>query len=272
MWSSIFWCFMRYQNEPLGALARGTEKVTGPTGREYCSMQIHLLRCDSSVNLNTFTTSVGNFHTLTEILFSQARLFPHPGDPRALECLTQVLQRLERPLVRRDVKIDLPVLRSILLDHLPDPPPALPGLDLAQLGEPNLGVWDSRVGALVHVPFALPMPNQNDSTRPGRRHDASWDQEVVRQISRLTVGRGCRPGIWFLRIRAALNGIKRSRNTAWDGKWISWRQFEMRGSHLVQVGSGSASAEQQWLLSVALSSATSTPGGTYIGQCSWMKT
>lgn len=119
----------------------------------------------------------------TKILLAEARLFTDAGDSGALKSATNVAKSLASSSVRRDVEIDLPVLDPVLLDHFPNRLPTLLRLSLPFLRKRDLRIRSPRVHALIHVPFALAVPDQDYPARPRRRNFPGGEALLLRERS-----------------------------------------------------------------------------------------
>jgi len=118
----------------------------------------------------------------TKILFPNTRFFPETSDSGTVKGTSEVLQGLKGPSIRRDVEVNLPVLAMFFLNHLFYPVAACLGLCPPFLSERYLWIGYPCVHALIHVSFALSVPDKDYPSRPGRNsHAGSCNRRVAQK-------------------------------------------------------------------------------------------
>mmetsp|Transcript_7751 Transcript_7751/g.31402 ORF Transcript_7751/g.31402 Transcript_7751/m.31402 type:complete len:252 (+) Transcript_7751:2638-3393(+) len=108
-----------------------------------------------------------------KVLLAHPRLLPHAADSLWSQGLTEFVQRLHRPHVRRHVHVNLLVGIQKLLQSQP----CLPRLFLPPLGQFNPVVRFALIHGLVHVPLGLGVANEDDALRAAGNLD--WHTAVL---------------------------------------------------------------------------------------------
>lgn len=186
-------------------------------------------------------------------MLSEAGLLADAGDAGGGEGAAEPAEGLQGAAVGGNVEVHLPVLlRGFVFgfagagEEAVEAAAGVLGLAAAFGGEADKRVGDATVGALVHVPLALPVPHQHDAPRTRRRGwrmrrpelrevhlllrlgagraAAARDAERVLAAAAPHPGRRARTGMLHGRRRDAAPGHRRRRHLLVIGEWLlySW--------------------------------------------------